>query len=148
MHPRAQELISQLGLQPHPEGGHYREVYRSSSRVQRMADGAERTALTTIYYLLTEREVSRWHRVQSDEVWHFYEGAGLLLQTSPDLQEIHTAVLSTAGSRAKPVLVVPAGMWQSAVSLGDYCLVGCTVGPGFDFTDFEMLPEDSPVPPR
>lgn len=148
MHPRAQELISQLGLKPHPEGGHYREVYRSSSRVRRLADGAERTALTTIYYLLTGKEASRWHRVESDEVWHFYEGAGLLLKTSPDLQEIHTNVLSTTGSRAKPVHVVPAGMWQSAVSIGNYSLVGCTVGPGFEFTDFEMLPEDSPVPPR
>ena len=145
MHPRAAELIRTLRLQPHPEGGHYREIYRSTARVQRLADGADRAALTTIYYLLTSGERSRWHRVQSDEVWHFYEGAALRLKSSPDLQEINSHILGTAGSRAVPVHVIPAGMWQSAVPLGAYVLVGCTVGPGFDFTDFEMLPDDSPA---
>ncbi|HET8773892.1 MAG TPA: cupin domain-containing protein [Thermoanaerobaculia bacterium] len=129
MSDRARELIESLALQPHPEGGWYRQVYKSSERVTRQADGADRTALTTIYFLLVAGVTSAWHRVDSDEAWHFYEGAPLELSTKTE-----TTVLD-ANNR---VHVVPAREWQSARSLGEYTLVGCTVGPGFEFEDFEM----------
>jgi uncharacterized protein len=126
---RAKELIDSLGLQPHPEGGWYRQVYKSAERVTRQADGADRTALTTIYFLLVEGTSSAWHRVESDEVWHFYEGDPLELSTKTE-----TTILD-AGNR---VHVIPARAWQSARTLGAYTLVGCTVGPGFEFEDFTM----------
>ena len=129
MHPRAHELIETLGLQPHPEGGWYRQVYKSSERVTRQADGADRTAITTIYFLLAEGTFSRPHRVQSDEVWHFYEGDPLEL-----IIEGEHFILDPANR----VHVVPARKWQSARPCGAYTLVGCTVGPGFEFDDFEM----------
>lgn len=127
---RAQELIDTLGLEPHPEGGWYRQIYKSAERVTRHADGRERSALTTIYFLLVEGTWSRWHRVESDEVWHFYEGDALELS----IRDRETVTLD-ANNR---VYVVPARAWQTARPLGAYTLVGCTVGPGFEFEDFEM----------
>lgn len=129
MHPRAQQLIDQLVLAPHPEGGWYRQVFKSSAAVTRHADGAERSALTTIYFLLAEGTYSRPHRVASDEVWHFYEGDALELT-------VGDARFVLDGENR--VHVVPANVWQSAKPLGAYALVGCTVGPGFEFVDFEM----------
>lgn len=130
MNERARELIETLGLAPHPEGGWYRQVYRSEEKVTRQRDGAERSALTTIYFLLVEGTYSAWHRVASDEVWHFYEGDPLELLIRDD-----APVRLDAANR---VHVIPAGTWQAARPLGTYTLVGCTVGPGFDFADFEM----------
>ena len=132
MIPRAQQLIETLGLQPHPEGGWYRQIYKSAERVTRHADGAERTALTTIYFLLAEGTYSRWHRVESDEVWQFYEGDALELTIRGQ-----APVVLDAGNR---VHVVPARQWQTARPLGAYALAGCTVGPGFEFADFELAP--------
>jgi predicted cupin superfamily sugar epimerase len=129
MHPRAQQLLEQLRLEPHPEGGWYRQIYKSESRVVRAGDGAERSALTTIYFLLVEGTSSAWHRVQSDEVWHFYEGDALELLTSDSVTRLD------ADHR---VHVIPANEWQAARPLGAYTLVGCTVGPGFEFEDFEL----------
>ena len=129
MHPRAQELIDRLALAPHPEGGWYRQVFKSEERVTRHADGAERSAVTTIYFLLVEGTFSERHRVQSDEVWHFYEGDPLELFIDDE------RVILDADHR---VHVVPARAWQSARPRGAYALVGCTVGPGFEFDDFEM----------
>lgn len=126
---RAQHLITTLGLQPHPEGGWYRQVFKSDARVTRMSDGADRSALTTIYFLLVEGTSSAWHRVSSDEVWHFYEGDALELITRD------RAVVLDAENR---VHVIRANEWQAARPLGAYVLVGCTVGPGFEFDDFEM----------
>jgi predicted cupin superfamily sugar epimerase len=126
---RAQQLIESLGLAPHPEGGWYRQVFKSDAKVTRQADGATRSALTTIYFLLTAGSVSRPHRVSSDEVWHFYEGGALELTIGDDV------VLLDADHRVR---VVPANVWQSARPLGEYALVGCTVGPGFEFEDFVM----------
>jgi predicted cupin superfamily sugar epimerase len=133
MHPRAAELIESLGLKQHPEGGFYREIFRSSSLVTPGDSRTERSALTTIYFLLTDDTYSRWHRVRSDEVWHLYEGGPLeVLELDDECQEL-------AAHPVAPVHVVPAGRWQAARSLGPYTLVGCTVGPGFDFADFELL---------
>ena len=133
MHPRARQLIDARGLAPHPEGGWYRQVYKSGERVTRAHDGAERSALTTIEFLLAAGTHSAWHRVQSDEAWHFYEGDPLELLVRVDGRE--TAVTLDAGRR---VHVVPARAWQSARPLGAYAFVGCTVGPGFEFADFEL----------
>lgn len=129
MHPRAQHLIATLALEPHPEGGWYRQVYKSKELVTRRSDGAQRTAITTIYFLLVEGTVSRPHVVQSDEVWHFYEGDPLELTAGDE------RVTLDADHR---VHVVPARIWQSARPLGAYALVGCSVGPGFELEDFEM----------
>ncbi len=136
----AAALIARFGLAPHPEGGWYRRLYCSPTEV----DGplGRRPAVTTIVYLLRTTEVSRWHRVGADEIWHFYEGAPLaLLRADPDLQRIEETLLGPAAD-ALPVAAVPLGHWQAARSRGAYSLVGCTVAPGFDFADFTLLADD------
>jgi len=141
---RAAELIATLQLRPHPEGGHYAEVFRSTSRVSPSDGRGERTALTTIYFLLTAGTQSRWHQVDSDEVWHFYEGDPLeLLELDANLASMTSHRLGRIDdSDASPVHTIPAGAWQAARPLGAYALVGCTVGPGFEFADFRMLAAD------
>ena len=134
----ARELIRALALSPHPEGGWYRELYRSSLKVQ--GPHGPRAALTTIYYLLEQPQVSRWHVVAADEIWHFYAGAALELITyEPQERLLKRHVLAAPAELAAPVAVVPAGVWQAARSLGQYSLVGCSVGPGFDFADFRFV---------
>jgi uncharacterized protein len=135
MHPRAQQLIDTLALKPHPEGGWYRQVFKSPETVTRHADGAQRSALTTIYFLLTEGTHSSWHCVQSDEAWHFYEGDAVELLTQPDDTAQPEITRLDADNR---VHVIPARLWQAARPVGAYALVGCTVGPGFEFEDFEL----------
>jgi predicted cupin superfamily sugar epimerase len=143
---RAASLIKELGLLPHPEGGYYREYYRSASQVQTDDNRPERSALTTIYFLLAAGQYSSWHRVLSDEVWHYYEGDPLeLFWLDIDGSERAYALLGSvdADSKQRPVQVVPAGCWQAARTTGSYTLVGCTVGPGFDFVDFSLLEDGS-----
>ena len=144
MDARAQTLISTLNLRPHPEGGYFGEVYRSASLV-RPGDGrSARAALTTIYFLLTAHDVSRWHQVDSDEAWHFYEGATLELLTADQrFAQIERHHLGPVHGETGRVQVVAAGRWQAARSTGAYSLVGCTVGPGFEFADFRMLTSES-----
>lgn len=140
MHERAAELLRRLELQPHPEGGHFREVYRSHLEVRPGWKDATRSALTTIYFLLASGERSRWHRVTADEVWHFYEGDPLeLFWLDPGGTRCHRARLGPVAEGCEPVHVVPSGCWQAARPAGAYTLVGCTVGPGFEFEDFAML---------
>ena len=135
-------LIEQLDLSPHPEGGYYAETYRSETRVQ-MEDGRKRAAGTAIHYLLTERECSSWHRVRSDEIWHFYSGEPLKLEIiDPEGSHSIHVLSSDLTSEANFQRLVPAGCWQRAYSTGEYSLVGCTVSPGFDFEDFEMIEAD------
>jgi predicted cupin superfamily sugar epimerase len=145
MHPRASDLISTLDLRPHPEGGYYREVHRSASVVTTTDARGERSAITTIYFLLVAGAASRWHRVDSDEVWHFYEGDPLeLLELDANAMTLARHRLGPVGGMLqRPVCTIPAGAWQAARSLGDYTLVGCSVGPGFDFADFRMLAADA-----
>ena len=133
---KANDLITRLGLEPHPEGGHYREVYRHAGE-----DGG-RGAVTTIYFLLQAGEESKWHRVDADEIWHHYDGAPLALSIAANdgEAEILSLGIDIANGEA-PVHVVPAGLWQSAESLGDWTLVGCTVAPAFEFSGFEMAAE-------
>ncbi len=138
MDSRAAELVNTLGMRPHPEGGHYVELYRSADRVRQVARNVERAAITTIYFLLAASEYSRWHRVQSDEIWHYHEGDAieLLLFDDRGLRRLH---LGPVASVTRPAIVVPAGVWQAARTTGAYTLVGCTVGPGFEFADFALL---------
>ena len=143
MHKRAKELISKLGLQPHPEGGYFREVFRSAHNVQPSDERSKRCALTTIYFLLTKGQYGRWHRVTSDEVWHFYEGDPLELYWIDSQDVMHQEVLGTAISKGCPMCVVPAGCWQAARPIGEYCFLGTDVAPGFEFQDFEMLSKGS-----
>lgn len=141
---RAARLIEELGLAPHPEGGWYRELHRSAATVTPADGRPPRAALTTIYFLLPAGEHSRWHRVASDEVWHFYEGHPIeLLVAPPDLAHVERVRLGSALASNGPVHTVPAGWWQAARPRGGYALAGCTVGPGFDFADFTFL-RDAP----
>lgn len=135
--PSAEDIIRLLELQPHPEGGHYRETFRDS----RGADSAPgRAASTAIYFLLRAGEISRWHRVDAAEVWHWYAGAPLTLSIADGGQrrDVRIGIDLAAGER--PQAVVPAGAWQQAQSLGAWTLVGCTVAPAFEFAGFEMAP--------
>ena len=130
------EIIALLELQPHPEGGHFRETWRAAASL------GERAAGTAIYYLLHAGEVSRWHRIDADEMWHWYAGSPLALSLSPDgrsPEALHLGPDFASGER--PQILVPAGAWQSATSLGAWTLVGCTVSPGFMFESFELAPE-------
>jgi predicted cupin superfamily sugar epimerase len=134
----AASLIGRLHLKPHPEGGWYREIHRAAERVN--TDRGPRAALTTIYYLLEREQLSRWHVVESDEVWHFYAGAPLeLLRYNPYTRVYEHTVLGPASSGQEPVGIVSARTWQAARSLGAYSLVGCNVGPGFEFADFRFV---------
>lgn len=140
MHPRATELITLLQLERHPEGGYYREIFRSADLVEPADGRGPRAALTTIYFLLPAGIVSRWHRVTSDEVWHLYEGGPLeVLSVDPEFATLSRQKLE----QHTPVCTVAASHWQAARTLGDYALVGCTVGPGFDFEDFTILGNDA-----
>lgn len=133
----AKDVIQRLQLAPHPEGGWYREIYRSAERVQR---GSEtRSATTAIYYLLEQQQLSRWHVVDADEIWHFYGGAPLeLLAYDPRSRELKRDVLHSGATQSGPVGIIPSGVWQAARSLGEYSLVGCTVSPGFEFSGFRF----------
>ena len=135
------QTMQPIELIDHPEGGRFREVFRSPARVSTSA-GESRSALTHIYFSLRRGEVSRFHRVRSDEVWNLYQGQGLRLIT---WDGSHHAPLITELSLATQdfCAVVPAGHWQAAEPIGDDLLVGCTVGPGFEFADFELMDPDS-----
>ncbi|MEO8757499.1 MAG: cupin domain-containing protein [Devosia sp.] len=125
----AGEIIALLELEPHPEGGWYRQTFRDE-----FPGGGAHSTL--IYYLLERGDQSAWHRVDSAEVWHWYAGAPLQLR-------IDKAALTLGNDLAageRPQGVVPPHAWQAARSLGDWTLVGCTVAPGFDFASFEMAP--------
>ena len=144
---RAQELIDALGLQPHPEGGWYREVFRATASVAPADGRPTRSALTTIYFLLRAGEHSRWHQVRSDELWLHLEGVPLALwhcdaalRTAP----AHGRLGPVDVHGTRPQHVVPAGQWQAAQpiaahSSGDYTLAACAVAPGFDFADFTLM---------
>lgn len=142
--------IEYLGLLPHPEGGYYREVYRSAESM--LAEhlppryGGGRAFSTAIYYLLEHPDFSAFHRIKSDEIWHFYDGSPLILwQIDPSggLRALRLGRDPTQGEQ--PMRVVPAGCWFAA-SLEhpqSFALVGCTVAPGFDFADFELAEREA-----
>jgi uncharacterized protein len=140
MTPSARALVARLHLGPHPEGGHYREFYRSQTTV-RPADGRPpRSAATTIYFLLAAGEQSAWHRVRSDEIWHHSEGGPLqMFVASPAIDRVESVTLDSE----HPVHVVPADWWQAARPIEGHVLSVCTVAPGFEFEDFSMLRNDA-----
>jgi predicted cupin superfamily sugar epimerase len=133
----AADVIKLLGLRPHPEGGHFHEIFRDARAVE-----GRRAASTAIYYLLARGERSHWHRVDAAEVWHFYAGDSLSLEIAENGRTTKHALGIDLAAGERPQIVVPAGAWQAAHSLGDWTLVGCTVAPGFDFAGFEMAPKD------
>lgn len=136
MHPEAQELVTRLGLSSHPEGGYYRETWRSPLRVQ-TARG-ERSALTVVHYLLPAGTFSGFHRVLADEVWQ-HAGGGTLELHVIDPTGAHELFRVGRAGAVLPHVVVPAGSWQAARPAGPlHVLVSCTVAPGFDWADFEM----------
>jgi predicted cupin superfamily sugar epimerase len=132
----ADEVIRLLDLKPHPEGGHFREMFRDTRQVD---DG--RAASTAIYFLLARGERSHWHRVDAVEVWHWHAGAPLELEIAQGEGRIERATLGNdLASGERPQAIVPAHAWQAAQSFGDWTLVGCTVAPGFEFSGFELAP--------
>jgi predicted cupin superfamily sugar epimerase len=133
--PSAQAVVRLLGLKRHPEGGFYGETWRDQP-----AEGG-RGSGSAIYYLLPEGEISAWHRVDAAEIWHWYGGAALELRISPDGVGSATVILGNRlGAGERPQILVPPRAWQSARSLGDWTLVGCTVSPAFEFQHFELAP--------
>lgn len=143
MSERAQYLIDTLDLKPHPEGGYFKEIYRSDQMVSSGRHGGRRSALTSIYFMLTEGQHSSFHKVNSDEAWHFYEGAPLELMWLDDsFDRLNSAVLGPVDKESQPTAIIPTGFWQAAYTTGEFTLVGCSVGPGFEFADFSMLNED------
>lgn len=138
----AEEIIEKLGLQPHPEGGHYRQTWIEER------PGDERPAGTCIYFLLKAGERSHWHRVDATEIWHFYTGAPLILslaQSDTGPATDHLLGPDLAAGQA-PQLIVPPYHWQAARTTGDFTLVGCTVSPGFRFEGFELAAPGFDIP--
>lgn len=129
----AGEVIALLGLEPHIEGGFYRQTFSDQP------DASGRPVSTLIYYMLTDGQAGAWHKVDAAEVWHWYAGAPMTLRISRDGRVVTNYLLGTdlaAGQR--PQAVVPPGAWQQAKVEGDWALVGCTVAPGFQFSKFEQ----------
>jgi predicted cupin superfamily sugar epimerase len=134
--PAATEIIARLDLQPHPEGGHYRETFRDPR-----LDAGGRSVSTAIYFLLARGELSHWHRIDAVETWHYYAGSALVLQIADDSGTRTVRLGPDLAAGEVPQAVVPARAWQAAESSGDWTLVGCTVAPGFDFATFELAPK-------
>jgi predicted cupin superfamily sugar epimerase len=144
MNRSASDWITRLGLVPHPEGGHFRETYRAAEHIAGTSlpsrYGGARVFGTSIYFLLRAGEVSRLHRIKSDEIWHLYAGGPLtifLIRPGGNLGEINLGSEPDQGQAFQAV--VPAGTWFGAALLPGtaYALTGCTVAPGFEFADFE-----------
>jgi hypothetical protein len=129
--------VRKLGLKKHPEGGYYKETYRSDMQVD-VPELGKRDAGTAIYYLLGRDRFSAFHRIKSDEIWHFYAGSPLALYVIDQQGGLQKITLG----KSAPQTVVRAGCWFAASTQGLYSLVGCTVAPGFDFSDFEMAKRD------
>jgi len=139
----AQYYIEHLQLQPHPEGGYYKETYRSAGSIA--ADylpenvSGDRSYSTAIYFLLQQGDFSAFHRIKSDECWHFYDGGTLLIHVLHQNGEYSCTRLGKNIHEGEVFqYVVPAGAWFASEPASFFTLVGCTVAPGFDFADFEM----------
>jgi len=131
--PRALELIEELELEPHPEGGWYRETWR---------DGSEpRARGTAIYFLLEADQASHWHKVDATEIWHHYAGGPLALDVYQDGTTWQEILSGEIEGDVRPQVVIPAHAWQRATPKEGWVLVGCTVSPGFEFSGFELAPK-------
>lgn len=140
-----QQLIQQYNLLPHPEGGWYKQTYKSAENISAAAlperFGGDRPFSTAIYFLLEKGNFSAFHRIKSDECWHFYQGDPLEIYILQNTGELTTVTLGNdIGKGQLFQYVVPAGCWFASRPApgSQYCFVGCTVAPGFDFADFEM----------
>jgi hypothetical protein len=132
----ADRIVRKLKLEPHPEGGHYRETFRD------VANRDGRAHCTAIYFLLKQGEVSRWHRIDAVEIWTWHTGSPLELSIAEAGKRVRRIQLGGKIDRGQsPQAIVPAGAWQAARCLGDYTLVSCVVAPGFEFSAFELAPE-------
>jgi uncharacterized protein len=142
MNQQAASLIEQLRLEPHPEGGFYRETYRAPLDVDSKAHQGRRSAFTIIYFLLAGDHYSAWHRVASDESWFFHMGSGVEVFSMVPSAGTGSSVLQaqTLGATGLFELTIPAGRWFAAKPLGPdgFALVSCVVAPGFEFEDFEL----------
>jgi len=139
------QIIQKLDLQPHPEGGFFKETYRSEGVISAESLDpiyhGERNYSTCIYFLLTSEAFSAFHRIHQDEIWHFYVGSPICLHTiSQDGVYTRTMIGSNIENGEVPQHIVSGGSWFGATVIrdNDYSLVGCTVAPGFDFLDFEL----------
>ncbi len=139
------DWIRALGLRPHPEGGYFREIYRSQERIPQAGlpprYPGDRSLATSIYFLLLSGQVSRLHRLRSDEIWHFYEGSPVVIHTfRPGGAYAPTALGRKASAGRAFQTVLRAGWWFGAEVAGpdSFALVGCTIAPGFEFDDFEL----------
>jgi predicted cupin superfamily sugar epimerase len=145
MHQTSQQLITTLGLEPHPEGGYFKETYRSEGTISQEELGdryrGNRNYSTGIYFLLTSDQFSALHRIKQDEVWHFYDGSPLKLHMiTPEGKHSEHLIGRDLTNGETPQFMVPGGCWFGAevINPDSYSFVGCTVAPGFDFTDFEL----------
>jgi predicted cupin superfamily sugar epimerase len=139
------KIISKLELKPHPEGGYFKETYRSFGEIKEESLGTDyrgkRNYSTCIYFLLTSDKFSAFHRIKQDEIWHFYDGSPISLHTISE-SGVHTVTIIGRDllNGETPQFVVPGGYWFAAevINKNSYSLVGCTVSPGFSFDDFEL----------
>ena len=147
----ARHYIEHLQLLPHPEGGYYKETYRSPGIISKscLKDiGGDRSFSTAIYFLLQQGDFSAFHRIKSDECWHFYDGGSLLIHVLMENGEYNCIRLGRNIHEGELFqYVVPAGAWFASEPTASsfFALVGCTVAPGFDFTDFEMAKKENLV---
>jgi uncharacterized protein len=140
-----EQIVKALDLEPHPEGGFFKETYRSTGMINQENLGnqyqGDRNYSTGIYFLLTSENFSAFHRIKQDEMWHFYDGSPICIHSiSPEGVYNKTLLGRNIASGEKPQFVVKGGDWFAA-SVPDentYSLVGCTVAPGFNFMDFEL----------
>lgn len=134
-----EELVVKLGLIPHPEGGFYKETYRSEEVIHSSEMEGERSMSTAIYFMLTAGNFSAFHRIKSDEMWHFYKGASVRIHVINPNGAYETILLGDKIEEGENLqAIVPAGFWFASETTGEFSLVGCTVSPGFDFRDFEL----------
>ena len=131
-------IIETLNLLPHPEGGHYKEVHRSSTTIQSLNGVVDKSAYTSIYYLLSGDEFSSWHRIKSDETWYYHLGCDVHIYFFDESKLLQTIQLGMTSKTFQSTL--PANTWFAAkpTSKNDFCLVSCAVAPGFEFDDFEI----------
>ena len=139
----AEYWIKHLNLLPHQEGGYFKEVYRSVEEIKRSSlpdrFPGDRAFSTSIYFLLEKGDFSAFHKIKSDELWHFYDGAPISIHVINDNGILTTYKLGLSPeNKIMPQVTIFANQWFAAESLGDFSLVGCTVSPGFDFNDFEI----------
>lgn len=146
---KAEQLINQYDLKPHPEGGWYKQTYKSKELISSAAlpdrfDG-DRTFSTAIYFLLERGNFSAFHKIKSDECWHFYAGDPLHVYVIDEKGSLQTIILGNDPGKGQTFqCVVPANCWFASrpAAISEYCFVGCTVAPGFEFDDFELANEN------